>query len=791
MKTKLVLLTFFLIPSLVIAQILPLEVNITPDGRLTFGGNPTEGFYNTEDVHKLEITLVEPNWFQLMDGTNGPAGVPGETLIGTLTFNDTLVLDSVLVSIKGKTSDRQNNSEKKSFKIEIDEILNQDLLGYDNLNLNCAFRDHSSMREVLYYDISRSFTPALKGAFVDLYINGEYWGPYNGIQQIEGRYIKEWFIDNDGTRWRALKTTESMGGPGTPPDFGAGSSTLNYNGSDSTDYNEDYTLKKSNKDNPWEDLIEACDDLNNLPISDLYEELKYTLDIDRALWFLVQEIVFADDDSYIHKGGMDYYVYWDYTTDRIIPMEVDGNSVLASNHITWSPFYNEDDEDFPLLNRLLQNNEVRQRYLAHLRTVLKLHFTEQEVHNRIDEFATILDQRVQDDPKKIYSYNQFLNGVQSLKNLVTDRINILSIHNEVDRTGLEIFNLLMETSAGVGMPPQPNEEVQVSVEITGNEQGVMLYYGIGLDGVFERTEMYDDGIHGDQLANDNIYGAVIPGFSSGNYIRYYVEAIKDDNYSTSTYFPEGAEHDVFIYQIEPVFSSGDVVINEFMADNANSIVDNAGEYDDWVELYNNGAETLDLSEYYLSDDEGDITKWQFPDNTTIAPDGYLIIWADDDEDQTDLGELHANFKLSANGETIVLVNSIGEITDQVSFGEQQEDISFARIPNGMGDFQFRTETFNGNNDAATGIQNIQETNVLSIYPNPANEYVFLNLKAETDNRFNLVIINSTGQQIVNKPINDLSSPIDVTGIGNGIYFLLLHDLNSNSLYQQKIGICQF
>ena len=216
------IILFFFTSSLLLGQTnLPTEVKITQDGRLQYGGNPTEGFYNTGEVNKLEITLTEPNWFQLLDGSGGPGGNAGQTLIGTLTFNDTLVLDSVLVSIKGQTSDNQNNSEKKSFKIEIDELKDQDLLGYDNLNLNCAFQDHSSMREVLYYDISRSFAPALKGSFVDLYINGQSWGPYNNIQQIEGVYIKEWFTDNDGTRWRAV-SPNGFGGPGGPGGGGFG-----------------------------------------------------------------------------------------------------------------------------------------------------------------------------------------------------------------------------------------------------------------------------------------------------------------------------------------------------------------------------------------------------------------------------------------------------------------------------------------------------------------------------------------------------------------------------------------
>lgn len=99
------------------SQDLPHEVNITTDSRLTYGGNKTEGFYSLETVNKLEITLTQDNWFRRLDGEGrGPNQTAGESLIGTLTFNDTLVLDSVLVSIKGQTSDKRNNSEKSLSK---------------------------------------------------------------------------------------------------------------------------------------------------------------------------------------------------------------------------------------------------------------------------------------------------------------------------------------------------------------------------------------------------------------------------------------------------------------------------------------------------------------------------------------------------------------------------------------------------------------------------------------------------------------------------------------------------
>ena len=134
-----------------------------------------------------------------------------------------------------------------------------------------------------------------------------------------------------------------------------------------------------------------------------------------------------------------------------------------------------------------------------------------------------------------------------------------------------------------------------------------------------------------------------------------------------------------------------VVINELMADNDNIIADPQGDYDDWLELYNPSDSAVKLTGLYLSDKEDNPTKWQFPDNTEIAANGYLIVWLDEDHDNEEATEgLHANFKLSKSGELVLFVDSDtegNEILDSVVFGEQETDKAYGRLPNGTGDFQ--------------------------------------------------------------------------------------------------------
>jgi hypothetical protein len=146
------------------------------------------------------------------------------------------------------------------------------------------------------------------------------------------------------------------------------------------------------------------------------------------------------------------------------------------------------------------------------------------------------------------------------------------------------------------------------------------------------------------------------------------------------------------YEVVP----GEVVINELMPTNSTTVADQNGEYDDWIELFNLSYTSIDLSGYFLSDSKKDNKKWKLPQGTSIPENGYLIIWAD--KDTTEVG-LHANFKLSSKGETVILSRPDGTITDRVEYPSQSQELSYSRRPNGRGAFIWQTPTFSKSNDS--------------------------------------------------------------------------------------------
>jgi hypothetical protein len=138
-----------------------------------------------------------------------------------------------------------------------------------------------------------------------------------------------------------------------------------------------------------------------------------------------------------------------------------------------------------------------------------------------------------------------------------------------------------------------------------------------------------------------------------------------------------------------VMRAPELLINEFLADNAAVIEDpddQAGPFDDWIEIYNPGDAAVDLGGLYLTDELAEPTNWQIPAGVSIPAGGFLLFWADNDTEQ---GDTHAGFQLNADGEEIGLFGSDGvtEI-DSIVFEGQTTDVSYGRYPDGADTWGF-------------------------------------------------------------------------------------------------------
>jgi hypothetical protein len=124
-----------------------------------------------------------------------------------------------------------------------------------------------------------------------------------------------------------------------------------------------------------------------------------------------------------------------------------------------------------------------------------------------------------------------------------------------------------------------------------------------------------------------------------------------------------------------------VVLSEIAAANKTGLTDENGAHVDWIELYNNGADPVNLHHWHLTDDPLRPTRWEFP-AVVIPAGGYLVVFASGKDRSDPGGPLHTDFSLAAEGEYLSLTDASGQEVDEIvrGFPPQVADVSWGRVP---------------------------------------------------------------------------------------------------------------
>ncbi|MFT5904068.1 MAG: hypothetical protein ACI9O2_000925 [Flammeovirgaceae bacterium] len=736
-------------------------------------GGFSQTFYDQNTIQTIELTFEQSNWDALLDAEK--AG-DGNYIMAQSVLINGLEYDSVGVKYKGNST-YNVNQVKNPFHIELDTYKDHEHDGYTDIKLSNVAKDPSFLREVLSYQILRDYMDAPLSNYANVHVNGDLIGLYSNSESVSKKFANSRFGSNDNVFIKCNPVDGAGPGSNELPD-------LVYLGQDSGDYDEAYELKS---DFGWEDLINLCDTLENHV--DAIEEI---LDVDRALWMLAFDNILVNLDSYIGGFKQNYYLYRD-DNDRFVPVVWDLNESFGTFSMTGSGNLNgttakqqmshllhENDADFPLISELLSNPSYKKMYLAHCKTILEDHFSNDDQYVAAAEaLQAIIANDVQADDNKFFSYSEFLSNLNSdvggggggpggmsapgITNLMDGRYTYLMNQADFTATQPSIDNIELSNES-----PFVGDVLMVTATIL-NENTAFLGYRSEPNTPFQKTDLFDDGLHNDGAANDGFFGAEMP--ISSNLVEYYLYAENDD---IGAFSPTNAEHEFYSVSATNVVI-GDIVINEFMASNDATAIDQDGEYDDWVELYNRGSETIDLEGYHLSDTETDLGIFAFPEGVSLAPDDYIVVWADKDLDQTGF---HADFKLSASGESIYLLDSEFTLLDAITFNEQITDISFGRSPNGTGNFQFMEPTFGAENDVPLGIEEaVSQDGAMKLFPNPTKESFTLELAGPEQTIHQVVIYDLQGKTVFQGMMYERIS-IDAANWQPGFYVVSVGAMNA-------------
>ena len=164
---------------------------------------------------------------------------------------------------------------------------------------------------------------------------------------------------------------------------------------------------------------------------------------------------------------------------------------------------------------------------------------------------------------------------------------------------------------------------------------------------------------------------------------------------------------VVLILLLPAVALADVVISEVMA--SNGLYENEESYD-WVELYNNGGKTVDLSGWFLSDGKKNLQKFVFPQGTKLKPGAYLVVYCTGEEgiEPGKGNKFYASFSLLADGETLYLSDADLNLVQKLEFPEQYVNIGYG-LPDGGDEYGYLGDGTPGKKNGKTAYEGVTET----------------------------------------------------------------------------------
>ncbi|MBC8045334.1 MAG: CotH kinase family protein, partial [Fimbriimonadaceae bacterium] len=575
--------------------------------------------------------------------------------------------------------------------------------------------------------------------------------------------------------------------------------TLEYKGTNASSYNT-YELQTNEDESNYSDLIQLTDVLNNTPIEDLQCELEKIFNVNNFLKIYAIDIATGHWDNY-GANQNNYYLYHNQFTGQFEFLSYDCDNVLGIDWlgIDWTErnIYNWNFDDRPLVERLFQIDEYKDRFSYYMDQLINTVLLPENINPHIDSIKELITPAAIADEYKGYDWgytnDDFLNGFDTddidghtpygIKNFIEQRND-----NTISQIELNDIDPIIQSLQQIPPLPQLSDTVLFLLHLEDDGEIYQAQVDIYFDydgGPPDIFYFNDEGLLGDEIADDNIYTFLLPSsfYTYTSPMLYWI-VFSDDSGNTTVY-PN-------CYLTNPVYltigyTPPGIVINELIAKNDSIITDAGGEYEDYIELYNKSDSTIYLGDKYLSDDFSNPSKWKLPE-INLQPDNYILLWADNDTDQ---GDDHCDFKLSSSGEELGLFAGVSDyfsVIDTITFGGQSANISLGRLPNGTGNFTFLPVPSPGMNNGHVLPEDTVINFAFYILGNPYTNTSSLLLQLTKLSEIKIDIYSISGQHMesVENKILDTGNyfyTVNTMKFGKGIYFVRLETNGEISAYK--------
>lgn len=774
-------------------------------------------------LHEIRIYFEKEDFWEILtDNYDDNIGDGGDAVpyISATTVIDGVPTDSVGIRQKGKSSYSRSNYYKKPLKIDFNEFVSgQTFGGIKKFNLHNGGCDPAMMRDLLGFDMMRQAgVKAPRYAHCRLYLNDEFWGVYGIIEQIDGAFVEEHFSDGSGNLFKNGGWSELHWKGDTIQNYDEYELKTNR---EENDWSGFINFVDVLNNTPEPIFAEAIQEVFNV---DLYLHV-LAIDVltnnwdsyidNRRNWYLYED----------PSSGKFQWIPWDYNlamggdfSRSANPFRPIDTTCWMKTDFTWIrdgltfSFIDETEGEItpdewlwefgdgstttisqPSHEYELTGDDVRV-CLTTKHTGDDGHVCEHTRCTRINLSYNPADCNTISNGTSPYPANDpIFQQVTADDDFCCDgawdavcqiAYQDILLDQQIDTIQVEDFAIDYDLDFPLILDNPDKPLIQRIMNVPEFRQRYLDIVCSVMETNFTRERLFPMiDFHADLIRNSiheephyNFYidhfeydigngtgggdDASIPALKK--FFNERIPQVKEDL----------AQLEMDCSAVVNAVNWQDIVINEIVASNDENSgqVDADGEAEDWIELYNNTAEPITLDGIFLSDNLDLPYKWSFPLGTVIDAHGYLIVWADKDEQQAGL---HTNFKLSKDGESIKLTHESGTIINSLSYGEQVTNIALARMPNGTGDFVSQAPTFNQNNETVSSLSNSEHLYEMDVYPNPTKDWVHINKKGQlTTPPLKIELKDALGRTLLKRQnIQQFPIRLNLETYESGVYFL--------------------
>lgn len=366
-------------------------------------GRPQGTLYDDTRLSSIFITLPPDSLAVIYDSV-----LSDHYYLARFVFDDQVhrdTLDSIGFRLRGNTS---RYSQKKSFKVSFNTYVpGRTYQDVKKLNLNGEHNDPTLIREKLYYDLWKSagLVPR-RAAFVRVYINGEYYGLYTNVEEMDKQWLKRNYTSTGGNLFKCTYPAD-----------------LTYHGTEQQPYKDlqnatatggrVYELETNETADDYAGLVALIVQLNEPGGGTFAADLSAVLETDHYLKALALDVATGNWDDYSYNKN-NFFLYHNPAGNRFDFITYDPDNTFGIDWfgVDWGTrdcmHWINAQANLPLAKKVLAEPLLLDRYVRYLDTIARQVIDPDVVFPKIDAMKALIRQAAAEDPFRPLDYGYTL-----------------------------------------------------------------------------------------------------------------------------------------------------------------------------------------------------------------------------------------------------------------------------------------------------------------------------------------------------------------------------------------------